>query len=158
MTIPTPETVTTPPRGFTVRALGEIAIRCDGFEAMRAFYRDTIGLNELEGSHASGIVFFQLGEGYGGHTTVLALFSHDAGRPAFHEHAGPPVAGGRSSLHHIALTVEYAEQDAAMAWFTKCGLEYAVQRFDWIGWRGIFVKDPEGNTVELVAKDPAHPV
>ena len=30
-------------RGFTVRALGEIAIRCRDFDAMIAFYRDVIG-------------------------------------------------------------------------------------------------------------------
>lgn len=145
---------TSSPRGFTIRALGEIAIRCINFEPMRIFYRDMLGLDELAGSHAPGIVFFRLGEDYGGHITVLALFAHDAGRPALHERSGAPEAGGKSSLHHIALTVDHAEQDAAMAWFEDNKLEYAIQHFDWIGWRGVFVIDPDGNTVELVAKVP----
>lgn len=155
MTIPTPAPANATKRGFEVRALGEIAIRCKDFGAMRTFYRDVLGLEELEGSHAPGIVFFALGEDYGGHITVLALFAHDAGRPALHEQSGPPIAGGRSSLHHIALTVDHGEQDAAMAWFAEQGVDYAVQQFEWIGWRGVFIKDPEGNTVELVAKVPA---
>jgi len=137
----------TPERGFRVRALGEIAIRCADLEAMVAFYRDVIGLPVLSDGYRDGIVFFTLGESYGGHTAVLALFRSDA----------PPETGVRSSLHHLALAVDAAEQAAVMAWYDRQGLEYTVQDFDWIGWRGIFTTDPEGNTVELVArvKEPA---
>jgi catechol-2,3-dioxygenase len=130
-------------RGFRVRALGEIAIRCADIERMAAFYRDVIGLTVLSGDHGDGIVFFSLGESYGGHTAVLALFRHDAGRPE---------AGAWSSLHHLALAVDRTEQAAVMDWYDRHGLDYTVQDFDWIGWRGIFTTDPEGNTVELVAK------
>jgi len=38
-----------------------------------------------------------------------------------------------------------------MAWYDKLEQPYRVEHFGWIGWRGIFTKDPEGNTVELVA-------
>ena len=139
------------PVPFKVAALGEIAIRCADIGAMTAFYRDVIGLPVLDGG-AEGIVFFDLGPGYGGHRTVLALFAHDAGRADLHAQDGRPVAGGRSSLHHLALTVDAAEQQAAMDWYRAHGLSYKVQDFDWIGWRGVFTTDPEGNTVELVAK------
>ena len=40
-----------------------------------------------------------------------------------------------------------------MQWLEEQAIEYQVQIFDWIGWRGIFVTDPEGNTVEFVAAD-----
>ena len=139
-------------RGFTVRALGEVAIRCADFEGMTAFYRDVIGLTVMEGGYSDGIVFFELGPGYGGHTTVLALFRHDAGRVDLHPQEGRPVSGGRSSLHHLALTVGAEEQDAVIAWYDQLGLDYRIEDFDWIGWRGVFTTDPEGNTVELVAK------
>ncbi|MEM7268016.1 MAG: VOC family protein [Pseudomonadota bacterium] len=138
-------------RGFQVRALGEIAIRCADIGSMTAFYRDIIGLTPLDGG-AGEIVFFDLGPGYGGHRTVLALFAHDAGRADLHAQEGRPVSGGRSSLHHLALTVDAAEQQAAMDWYESQGLSYKVQDFGWIGWRGVFTTDPEGNTVELVAK------
>lgn len=144
---------------FQIKGLGEVAIRCADVAKMVAFYRDVIGLTLLSGDETSDIVFFQIAPGHGGHTTVLALFARDAGRSDVHpKGTDAPVTGGGSSLHHIALTVEYAAQDAVMAWYDKLGLDYSVQHFDWIGWRGIFTTDPEGNTVELVARDPASPV
>ena len=142
-----------PDRGFTVRALGEIAIRCADLDAMTAFYRDVIGLEVLEGGHRDGIVFFALGESHGGHTAVLALFRHDAPQREMHPAGGgQPETGARSSLHHLALTVDAAEQQGVIDWYRAQGLAFTVQDFDWIGWRGVFTTDPEGNTVELVAK------
>jgi len=141
------------PRGFRVRTLGEIAIRCADLDAMTRFYRDVIGLPLLPGGHRGGIVFFDLGESYGGHTAVLALFRDDAApRALTPAEAGPPVAGARSALHHFALAIDAAEQEAAIAWLRGQGLPVTVQDFDWIGWRGVFTTDPEGNTVELVAR------
>lgn len=140
-------------RGFRVRALGEVAIRCADLDAMIAFYRDVLGLDILEGSHSGGICFFQLGESHGGHTAVLALFQHDTAQRAVHpESAGNPVTGAGSSLHHLALTVDAAEQQAVIDWYEARGQPYRIEDFDWIGWRGVFTQDPEGNTVELVAK------
>lgn len=141
-------------RGFEVKALGEVAIRCADVGAMTRFYRDIIGLELFSGDETSEIVFFRIGPGHGGHTTVLALFARDAGREEIHPHASePPVTGGRSSLHHIALTVDFEAQQAVMDWYDANGIAYNVQYFGWIGWRGIFALDPEGNTVELVAYD-----
>jgi len=134
-------------RGFKVRALGEIAIRCRDLDAMVAFYRDIIGLELLQGGHRKGIVFLRIAQGYGGHTAVLALFRDEAG-----EDRGP-LGGATSSLHHLALTVGRAEQDKAVEWYRDKGIDYTIQEFAWIGWRGVFTTDPEGNTVELVAYD-----
>jgi len=143
-------------RDFKVRALGEIAIRCADLERMEVFYRDVIGLDHLSGDHRDGIIFFKIGESFGGHTSVLALFRPDAGRPDLHPQSTvPPMTGAGSSLHHLALSLPYAEQDAVMRWYDANSIDYRVQIFDWIGWRGIFTTDPEGNTVELVAYDPS---
>lgn len=130
-------------RGFKVRALGEIAIRCRDLAAMETFYREVIGLELLEDGRRDGIVFLKIGAGVAGHTCVLALFEGEA------------VGGPQSSLHHIALSLPVEEQDAVIAWYEARGLDYNVQEFDWIGWRGVFTRDPEGNTVEIVAFDPA---
>ena len=140
-------------RNFQVKALGEIAIRCSDFDGMVAFYRDVLGLELLEGGHSDGIQFFQLGESHGGHTAVLALFRHDAAQRDVHPDApDAPVTGAGASLHHLALTVDAAELEAVVAWYESQGLTYRVEDFPWIGWRGVFTNDPEGNTVELVAK------
>jgi catechol 2,3-dioxygenase-like lactoylglutathione lyase family enzyme len=143
----------TPP--FTIRALGEIAIRCDDVAAMAEFYEHILGLTRMEGSSAPGIVFFRIAEGFGGHTQILALFDKAySPRPGLHPTgAGAPETGARSSLHHIALALPFAEQEAVMAWYDAKGLTYRVEQFGWVGWRGVFTEDPEGNTVELVAHD-----
>ncbi len=143
-------------RNFRPRALGEIAIRCADTRIMADFYERVIGLERLSGDHREGIVFLRIAEGFAGHTAVMALFRHDAGRPDLHPHGEtPPETGARSSLHHIALSRPFAEQQAVMNWYDAIGQPYSVQRFGWIGWQGIFTQDPEGNTVELVAYDPS---
>ncbi|RMH47692.1 MAG: VOC family protein [Alphaproteobacteria bacterium] len=142
-------------RDFTVRAIGEIAIRCIDHGAMVAFYRDVIGLEPMRDAKDAPIVFFRIADGFQGHTAILALFRHDiegAGRTRAGDR--PPATGPGSSLHHIALSLPWREQEAVIAWYEKLGLEYHVETFDWVGWRGVFTFDPDGNTVELVAKDP----
>lgn len=132
-----------PARGFSIVGLGEIAIRCIDFSAMTAFYRDTLGLEIL--ADRGGIIFFRLGNGVVGHTSVLALF--DAGRNP--DRSGPSAE--TSTLHHIALSLSQADQLAACRWFDARGIGYKVEEFPWIGWRGVFLSDPDGNTVELVS-------
>ena len=138
-------------RNFRPRALGEIAIRCADMAAMVAFYRDVIGLELIRGGADAPISFFRISEGFGGHTAIIAIFDRNAAaRP------GPiPETGAGSSLHHIALSLPFEEQEAVMRWYDSLGQPYRIEDFGWVGWRGIFTEDPEGNTVELVAYDPS---
>lgn len=133
---------------FHIGNLGEIAIRCRDLTAMTAFYRDILRLTPL-GDHAGPIRFFKLAEGYRGHTQVLALFAHDAGHTG--ENVPKPTAGEASSLHHVALGIAAGDQLAAQCWLASHGYPAVYQAFAWIGWRGLFTVDPDGNTVELVA-------
>lgn len=125
---------------FQIGGLGEIAIRCCDMPAMRAFYGGLLGLKLLAERHA-GLVFYDLGAGIAGHRQVLALFTGDAA-----------TTGTSSALHHIALGMTPQDQEQAMAWYETHQQPYHIEHFDWIGWRGVFTKGPEGNTVELVAK------
>ncbi len=144
----------TPPP-FRIQDLGEIAIRTSRMDEMFAFYRDVVGLQVLT-EPSDGIAFFRIAAGYEGHTKVLALFEPTAGRPAVHPHGNTAPQGGvGSTLHHLALNIDFQAQPAAIAWLQSQGLEVVEQVFDWIGWRGVFFRDPDGNTVEFVAKDPS---
>lgn len=140
-------------RGFQPRALGEIAIRCGDYAAMVDFYQRVLGLeiatNGTRGTAPQRITFFRLSESFGGHIGVLALFEASETKSA---------AGPSSSLHHIALSLPWKEQDAAKAWFEEQGLPARYEYFDWAGWRGLFTQDPDGNTVELVAASPVRHV
>ncbi len=128
---------------FTVRDLGEVAIRCRDLAAMTAFYRGVVGLEVIEGDYSDTIVFLRVGEGFAGHTQVVALFTASDDEE--------PEAGGGSSLHHLALTVEAADLAPALAWYRAHGLEPRTAEHRWVGWDSVYVTDPEGNTVELVA-------
>ena len=138
-------------RPFQLRALGEIAIRCRDFEAMQQFYGHVLGLPRLRpgdrGGHRDGIAFYRFGESFGGHVAVLALFVDDAEDDTL-------SVGPRSSLHHLALSLSWDEQEDASAWLRQEGYEARFEDFSWTGWRGLFTRDPDGNTVELVAASP----
>ncbi|SIS69082.1 Glyoxalase/Bleomycin resistance protein/Dioxygenase superfamily protein [Roseivivax lentus] len=127
--------------GFRIRGLGEVAIRCRDIEAMSAFYEGVLGLARMEGNESPHIRFFRIAEGVAGHTTVLALFEE-------------PEAIPRGALHHIALSLPVEEQAALCAEYDRRGIAWREEIFGWIGWRGIFTCDPEGNTVEVVAYNP----
>jgi hypothetical protein len=47
---------------------------------MFKFYRDIVGLEVMLDNRDDGIVFFKICDGFGGHTTILALFLPNAGR------------------------------------------------------------------------------
>lgn len=87
------------------------------------------------------IAFFRVADGFAGHIVVLALFPHD-------------LAGAVSSLHHLAFSLPRDEQEAVIAWYGHLGRAHSVRHFDRIGWRGVFTTEPDGKTVELVARDP----
>ncbi|MDH3666662.1 MAG: VOC family protein [Paracoccaceae bacterium] len=131
---------------FTVRDLGEVAIRCRDLTAMTAFYRDIVGLEVIEGGYSESIVFLKVAEGFGGHIQVVALFEAGAQEA--------PATGGGSSLHHLALTVRHEDLAPASAWYRDNRIATRVEPHPWIGWDSIYVSDPEGNTVELVAAIP----
>lgn len=133
---------------FRIGNLGEVAIRCRDLTAMTAFYRNILRLAPL-GDQSGPIRFFQLAEGFQGHTQVLALFAPNAESGA----GALPLAttGQPSSLHHFALGIAADDQLPAQAWLEAHGHPTRYQGFAWIGWRGLFTTDPDGNTVELVA-------
>jgi catechol-2,3-dioxygenase len=128
---------------FMVRDLGEVAIRCRDLAAMTAFYRDIVGLEVIEGEYSDTIVFLRVSEGFAGHTSVVALFTATEDEM--------PEGGNGSSLHHLALTVNAEDLNPALTWYRAHGLEPTTADHRWIGWKSVYVKDPEGNTVELVA-------
>jgi len=141
---------------FKIGTLGEIAIRCENIKVMSNFYQDVLGLQIMSGTSDEGIIFFKLSEGFSGHATVLALFAKDTPnqRGVHPISKAAPVTGANSSLHHMALSLSYIEQEKAITWYEEIGQDYSIENFTEIGWRGVFTNDPEGNTVELVAKAP----
>ncbi len=132
---------------FATPALGEIAIAASDMPAMRAVYCGDLGMPLLSG-RPNGIVLFRLAHGFAGHTPVPALFPSNG---------GPSEPPGAPGLRHVALSLRPDPQEDAAHHLAAAGHTLRWRDFAWTGWRGPFLRDPDGNTVELVAgaADPA---
>ncbi len=72
----------------------------------------------------------------------------------FRQRRWPGHASDSTTLHHFAFEIPLDQQERARDYFAECGIETDTAVHDWIGWRSLYVRDPEGNTVELVSFDP----
>lgn len=136
-------------RTFEVHAIGEIAIRVGDMDAMIDFYRGTIGLPLLR-RFANDVAALKIADGVHGQIQTLTLFG--PGLPPNH----PTVQWTgldpqHSTLHHFALTIAPKDYDQALRDFAAAGIETNTANHRWNGWRSIYVRDPEGNIMELVS-------
>ncbi len=126
-----------------IQGLGEVALRVSDLDAMQRFYSDVIGLELMR--CFPGSAFFCIAAGVAGHTQILALF--DRGE-VDHPHAE------HSPLDHLALAIAPEYYDGEKARLQGLGLNVTEAYHEWVQWRSLYVRDPEGNTVELVCYDP----
>ncbi len=128
-----------------VRALGEIALRVKDLDSMQQFYEEVVGLELMRKfPHA---VFFKIAEGYGGHTQILALFDRTQ------ETGYRGVESEKSTVDHFAFTIPLTEFDGEKRRLEQLGLNVRTAEHAWVHWRSLYVRDPEGNIVELVCYD-----
>lgn len=128
-----------------IKALGEMALRVGDLELMQHFYEEVINLELM--ARFSHAVFFKIAEGYGGHTQILALF--DRSGEADYQGLDPQ----KTTVDHLAFTIPLAEFDGEKRRLEKHGLNVETAEHAWVHWRSLYVRDPEGNLVELVCYD-----
>jgi catechol-2,3-dioxygenase len=133
-----------------IKALGEIVIRVRDLQRALDFYTTVIGLDVLR--TFEGITFLQIANGYGGHTQIIGLF-HESIPTAFKNAERGQVDIARTSLHHFAFEIDKSDYAAELDRLKGLGAEVATATHPWCHWRSIYVKDPEGNIVELVCYD-----
>ena len=132
--------------------LGELVLRVRHLDGMQQFYQEVFGLELLR--RFERMAFLRVAAGRAGHTTIVALF--DQALPS-------PIAPlprtltdvPRTTLHHFALEIPLAEHAAWKARLEAHGLAVTTAEHAWVGWRSLYVADPEGNVVELVCHDPS---
>lgn len=125
-----------------VKELGELALRVNDLDRMQEFYEKVVGLEVMR--RFPDVVFFRIAPGHGGHTTILALFDRNV-----------EVGQDRTTLDHLAFTIDVTEYESERKRLEELGVDVEPKVFDWTGWRSLFLRDPEGNVVELVCRDPA---
>ena len=134
-----------------IKAVGEIVLRVKDLETVKKFYTDVIGLDVLR--EFDGITFLRVAAGHGGHTQIVGLFQASLPDP-FGKRRGSIDADG-TSLHHFALEIDTSDYDHELRRLEGVGAEITTFEHRWCHWRSIYVKDPEGNVVELVCFDEA---
>jgi catechol 2,3-dioxygenase-like lactoylglutathione lyase family enzyme len=120
----------------------ETTLYCDDLDRAAAFYRDVLGARIL--FQDARLAAFDAGTG-----TVLLLFLRGASRN------GVPVAGGQIPPHdgtgpaHVAFAVTAEDLPRWEARLVEAGIAIESQLSWPRGGRSIYIRDPEGHSVEL---------
>ena len=130
-----------------IKGLGEIALQVTDLETMTAFYRDVVNLDLMQRFPTSA--FFRIADGVDGHTQILALFD----RTASDGYAGQAPAARRAPLDHIAFGISLQDLASERQRLEALGCSVSESVHGWVGWRSLYIQDPEGNQVEWVCYD-----
>ena len=125
----------------TARGVHHVALLCSDVEQTIRFYQGLLGfplaeLFENRDYKRSTHLFFDLG-----HDNTLAFFDFpDLGLAPYSE-----VLGG---FHHIAISVDRAQWDAARARLDEAGIPTQIESEI-----SLYFSDPDGVRLELIAED-----
>ncbi|MEM9700971.1 MAG: VOC family protein, partial [Planctomycetota bacterium] len=147
-----------------ITGFAEVVLNVDDLPAMRAFYRDVLGFpvhseasleTETPDPHGEPtIAFLTVGSletprGRSGHPQLLALI--DYRRHIFARGRFQDRAIARSSLNHLAFEIPPETFEERLAHLESLELNPVQTEFPAMHARAIFFRDPEGNSVELIA-------
>ena len=139
----------TKPAPFTMKGLDHVVLRIRDLEAMKTFYCDVLGCTVED--HDTKLGLFQVRAG----DQLIDLVPVDQ---PMGSQGGPPPGRDGHNMDHFAIQIEPYDDDAIREYLSTHGVELGETRIRG-GAEGegpaIYIKDPEGNTVEL--KGPADP-
>jgi catechol 2,3-dioxygenase-like lactoylglutathione lyase family enzyme len=128
---------------FTIVGLDHVVLRASDPEALIRFYVDVLGCAVVKSVERLGLVHLRAGR------SMIDVISVDGelGRAG----GAPPGAEARN-LDHLAIRIEPFDENTLRAHLAAHGIE-ASPLYRNFGAEGdgpsIYVKDPEGNTIEL---------
>ncbi|MBZ0171896.1 MAG: VOC family protein [Phycisphaerales bacterium] len=121
----------------------ETVLYADDLSATGRFYADVLGLEGVPGDGAL-LTAFRVGPG-----SVLLLFD-----PAESETADRSVPShGARGPGHVAFRINEAGYDAWLGRFAEHGVTIEQEHVWEDGYRSIYVRDPVGNSVEMITGD-----
>jgi len=131
--------------------VGEVVVRVADLNKSIAFYRDVLGFQLIRVIQGA-IAFMRVADGVQGHTQIIGLFRNE-----WHSNREGKTWDGaeprRSTLHHFAIEIPLEHYNDVLTYLTQRGLRPNTQVHSWIGWRSIYVSDPDDHTVEFVCFD-----
>jgi catechol 2,3-dioxygenase-like lactoylglutathione lyase family enzyme len=129
----------------TIRGIGEIVIWVHDMEASLRFYRDTLGLTQMSTPDMRGAIFLQAGPEVVNCPQQLVLVPLPAGSPEF------PSERTQRTMHHFGLEVAAEDFDGERQRFESMGCEVRLGEHPFLQLKGMYLDDPDGNEVEIIA-------
>jgi catechol 2,3-dioxygenase-like lactoylglutathione lyase family enzyme len=128
--------------GLRILGIYETVLYAPEPRAAAAFYRDVLGLRQLSDADELGAVF-RVSAGQ----MLLIFNAQESSRP------GRPVPShGAAGPGHAAFKLEPGTYEAALAGLRDAGIELE-REVEWERGRSVYLRDPAGNSVELVDGD-----
>ncbi len=127
-----------------IRGIAEIVLSVHDLDASLRFYRETLGLT-LVSEPAFRPVFLRAGDPAVTVPQLVVLVPLPAGTPPF------PAGKPDRTLHHLAFEVAPADFDALHDELVARGFAIRTGQHPVIPSRTMYVDDPDGNEVELIA-------
>jgi catechol 2,3-dioxygenase-like lactoylglutathione lyase family enzyme len=129
---------------FEVEELDHVVLRCHDQERMLAFYVNVLGLVEERRLEAIGLIQLRAGR------SLIDLVPDAGAAPREHP-----------NVDHVCLAIATADMDAVVRHLSAAGVETIGEPMVRYGARGygtsIYLRDPEGNVIELKSSGEASP-
>jgi catechol 2,3-dioxygenase-like lactoylglutathione lyase family enzyme len=127
-----------------IRGLLEIVLAVQDLEKSAHFYRDVLRLTVISPPNLPAL-FLQVGEPDGSVPQQIVLVPRPAGA------AAQPAGGVQWNLHHLGLEIAPEEFEAERARLQGLGFEVRSGEHPFLSVQAIYIDDPDGNEVEIVA-------
>ena len=128
-----------------VTGLGEVVLNVRDLGRSLAFYRDLLGLAVISPPEMRTPVFLRAGDAAPGLPAMVVLVQLGSEAAPF---------GSPRSLHHLALTVGEGGLSEIERTLRRAGLEVRHGQHPVLTMPTLYVFDPDGNEVELIAPLP----
>lgn len=126
-----------------VQAIDHVVLRCNNIDAMLAFYRDMLGCPVERELSELGLIQLRAGSAL----IDLVPVDSELGRAG-----GAPPNQHAPAIDHICLQIAVLDEDELVAYLQQHEIEVSefAERYGAQGHgRSTYIKDPEGNTIEL---------
>lgn len=127
---------------FTIDRLDHVLLIVNGMAESLHFYGDVLGCDVESRLPDYGMVELRAGSSH------LDLVDTAVPQGAW---ARPAVAGGRN-VDHVALRLGRIDERALRDHLAEHGIAIAEERIEDDGTLSLYVRDPSGNTIELISR------
>ncbi len=128
-----------------VLGLTEVVIWVHDMEKSLSFYRDILGLEVMFQPDTRGAVFLKAGDSTTKVPQQIVLVPLPTDAPEF------PTDRTRRTLHHIGIELSKEDFEVEESRLKSMGLELRYGQHPFLPLKGLYLDDPDGNEVELIA-------